>query len=137
MPAMVMRHSTITRQNQKNTLTHLSPQVSLSSGRDRMMDHEASLTLTVGLILVTYLVCNVPANLILLLDPGSVSAANQSSVLFNLTNHRAGLYTSLHLPCYLLAWLSSIVKAACYIACTANFRQSLREIMRKWRAERV
>ena len=102
-----------------------------------MMDHEASLTLTVGLILVTYLVCNVPANLILLLDPRSVSVANQSSVLLNLTNHRASLYTSLHLPCYLLAWLSSIVKASCYIGCTANFRQSLREMMKKWRGERV
>ena len=108
-----------------------------ASGAQGAQGAQGSLTLTVGLILVTYLVCNVPANLILLLDPGSVSAANQSSVLFNLTNHRAGLYTSLHLPCYLLAWLSSIVKAACYIACTANFRQSLREILRKWRGERV
>ena len=46
--------------------------ISLSAPRDRMMDQESSLTLTVGLILVVYLVCNVPANLILLLDPGSV-----------------------------------------------------------------
>ena len=36
------------------------------------MDQESSLTLTVGLILGVYLVCNVPANLILLLEPGSV-----------------------------------------------------------------
>ena len=47
--------------------------LALSAPRDRMMDQESSLTLTVGLILVVYLVCNVPANLILLLDPGSVA----------------------------------------------------------------
>ncbi len=43
------------------------------------MDQESSLTLTVGLILGVYLVCNVPANLILLLDPGSV-AISQSDL---------------------------------------------------------
>ena len=79
----------------------------------RSSGQESSLTLTMGLILVSYLVCNVPANLILLLDPG------------------ADLYTGLHLPCYILAWLSSILKAACYIACTANFRSSLREIVKR------
>ena len=53
--------------------------VSISVGRDRMMDQESSLTLTVGLILGVYLVCNVPANLILLLDSGSV-AISQSEL---------------------------------------------------------
>ena len=77
---------------------------------------ESSLTVTVAAILVSYLVCNVPANLILLLDPEATE------------------YTGLHLPCYVLAWMSSIVKAACYIACTANFRSSLKHsVLRIWK----
>ena len=77
---------------------------------------ESSLTVTVAAILVSYLVCNVPANLILLLDPEATE------------------YTGLHLPCYVLAWMSSIVKAACYIACTANFRSSLKQsVLRIWK----
>ena len=43
-----------------------------------MMDQESSLTLTVGLILGVYLVCNVPANLILLMDPGLVAIRGQN-----------------------------------------------------------
>ena len=84
--------------------------------RDRVMDQESSLTVTVAAILVSYLVCNIPANLILLLDPEATE------------------YTGLHLPCYILAWMSSIVKAACYIACTANFRSSLKHsVLRIWK----
>ena len=64
------------RNGQLNTIQityFLQASLALSAPRDRMMDQESSLTLTVGLILVVYLVCNVPANLILLLDPGSVA----------------------------------------------------------------
>ena len=66
---------------------------------------------------------NVPANLILFLDPRSVDISQSQP---NVTNPRASLYTSLHLPCYILAWLSSIVKA-----CTANFRASFRDMIEK------
>ena len=80
---------------------------------DKILDQDSSLTITVAAILIVYLICNIPANLILLIDPSATK------------------YTSFHLPCYILAWLSSIVKAVCYIACTHNFRASFKKSLRK------
>ena len=77
----------------------------------RMRDQELNLTITVGAILVSYVVCNLPANLILIVDP------------------TASLYTDLHLPCYVLAWLSSIVKACVYVAFNQVFRTALKNIV--------
>ena len=77
-----------------------------------MRDQEINLTITVGAILVSYVVCNLPANLILLVDP------------------TASLYTDLHLPCYVLAWLSSIVKAGVYVAFNQAFRTALKNILK-------
>ena len=81
---------------------------------DKILDQDSSLTVTVAAILISYLICNIPANLILLIDPSATS------------------YTSFHLPCYILAWLSSIVKAICYIACTHNFRASLMKSLKRF-----
>ena len=78
----------------------------------RMREQEINLTITVGAILASYLVCNLPANLILIVDP------------------TASLYTDLHLPCYVLAWLSSIVKAGVYVAFNQAFRTALKNILK-------
>ena len=74
-------------------------------------DQEVNLTITIGAILVSYVVCNLPANLILILDP------------------TASLYTDLHLPCYVLAWLSSIVKVCVYVAFNQAFRTAFKNIL--------
>ena len=76
-----------------------------------MRDQELNLTITVGAILVSYVVCNLPANLILIVDP------------------TASLYTDLHLPCYVLAWLSSIVKVCVYVAFNQAFRTAFKNIL--------
>eukprot|EP00092_Neocalanus_flemingeri_P002327 GFUD01002487.1.p1 GENE.GFUD01002487.1~~GFUD01002487.1.p1 ORF type:complete len:481 (-),score=100.37 GFUD01002487.1:359-1651(-) len=74
---------------------------------------ENDLTLTVGIIFIAYLICNIPVSLILLIDPS------------------AEKYTEAHLPTYILAWLSSCVKPCIYVIFNPAYRQAFIDAQKK------
>jgi len=76
--------------------------------RDRKKQEE-HLTMTVGVIFLVYMVCNLPVSIVLLLDP------------------TGSKYTQAHLPCYILAWLSSVIKPFVYVGCSPAYRLAFTE----------
>ena len=67
---------------------------------------ENEMTVTVGVILLSYILCNLPVNLVLVLDP---SAEHIPMV---------------HIPVYILAWLSPIVNPVVYVLFNTSYRKA-------------
>ena len=64
------------------------------------------MTVTVGVIFLSYILCNLPANLVLVLDPS------------------ADLVPMVHIPVYILAWLSPVVNPVVYVLFNQSYRQA-------------
>jgi len=85
------------------------------------IQQEDQLTLFVGIVFLAYIFCNLPANIILLVDPTATKFTKvicMFSVLVFTTMFQA------HLPCYTLAWLSSVIKPFVYVGCSPAYRQA-------------
>ena len=75
----------------------------------RRKRQENEMTLTVGVIFLSYVICNLPANLVLLIDPS------------------AERLPMAHIPAYVLAWLSPVANPCVYVICNPSYRQAFRD----------
>ena len=67
---------------------------------------ENEMTVTVGVIFLSYILCNLPVNLVLVLDPS------------------AEYIPMIHIPVYILAWLSPVVSPVVYVLFNTSYRQA-------------
>ena len=67
---------------------------------------ENEMTVTVGVIFLSYILCNLPVNLVLVLDPS------------------AEYIPMVHIPVYILAWLSPVVNPVVYVLFNTSYRQA-------------
>ena len=73
---------------------------------------ENEMTVTVGVIFLSYILCNLPVNLVLVLDPS------------------AEYIPMVHIPVYILAWLSPIVNPVVYVLFNTSYRQAFTDTQR-------
>ena len=70
---------------------------------------ENEMTLTVGVIFLSYVICNLPVNLVLIIDPS------------------AELIPMAHIPVYILAWLSPVINPCVYVVFNPSYRQAFKD----------
>ena len=81
--------------------------------RKRRKRQENEMTLTVGIILLSYVICNLPVNLLLVLDPSAESIP------------------AAHIPAYILAWISPVVNPLVYVIFNPTYRTAFVEYFKK------
>ena len=80
--------------------------------------------MTVGVIFLVYMVCNIPASVVLLLDPDATKYIEVNNSAVFCSYH---VILQAHLPCYILAWLSSVIKPFVYVGCSPAYRLAFTE----------
>ena len=88
------------------------------------------MTLTVGVIFMSYVICNLPATLVLLIDP----SAERIAKVFYLSIHGNYSYTNTtqaHIPSYMFAWLSAVINPCVYVIFNPTYRQAFKDAYRR------
>ena len=99
-----------------------------------MEKKERGVTMMVGIILATFLICTMPAAIVLETDPDAVELSWVKYLLVNKENISA---VQAHIPTYILSWLIGVTNPLVYVLFCQRYRKAANERFRTCRKSKL
>ena len=95
----------------------------------RIFFHLCLTTAQVGAILTTYLLCTLPAALVLAIDPRADRMPQVRRPSCH-SRYQPHITLQAHVPTYVLSWLVAVINPLLYVICNQTYRNSMVHRMR-------